>query len=81
MFMMPKIAFAVNFYDGARAQGTYFLTYTSFYTADEMTNKNGNAAIKDFGFFNIQELIRLCYYSTILSPPLLSLWARRIFAP
>ncbi len=62
--MMPKVAWAVNFYDGARAQGTYFLTYTSVYTADEMTDKNGNAAVKDFGYFNAQELLRLCYYSS-----------------
>jgi hypothetical protein len=62
--MLPKVALAVNFYDGARAQGTYFLTYSSVYTADEMTDKNGNASTKDFGFFNAQELLRLCYYSS-----------------
>jgi hypothetical protein len=64
MVMMPTVASAVNFYDGARAQGTYFLTYSSVYTADEMTDKNGNAGTKDFGFFNAQELLRLCYYSS-----------------
>lgn len=60
---MPKFAFAVNFYDGSRAQGTYFLTYSSVYKADEATDKNGNTSNRDYGFFNAQELLRLCYYS------------------
>jgi len=61
---MPEKGFAVNFYDGARAkQGTYFLTYTSVYAADETTDKNGDTHQKDFGLFNAQELIRFCYYS------------------
>jgi len=60
----PKVAFAVNFYDGARAkQGTYFLTYSSVYTADETTNQSGNINKKDFGLWSAQELLRLCYYS------------------
>jgi len=62
--MMPKVASAVNFYDGARAQGAYFLTYSSVYTADETTDKNGNTSKRDYGFFNAQELLRLCYYSS-----------------
>ena len=62
--MTPDAAFAVNFYDGARAQGTYFLTYSSVYTADEMTDKNGNTSKKDFGLLSAQELLRLCYYSS-----------------
>jgi hypothetical protein len=61
---MPDVAFAVNFYDGARAnQGTYFLTYSSVYTADETTNQSGNINKKDFGLWSAQELLRLCYYS------------------
>ncbi|MEN6422418.1 MAG: transporter [Smithella sp.] len=61
---MPNAVFAVNFYDGARAkQGTYFLTYSSVYIADETTGKNGDVNKKDFGLFNAQELLRLCYYS------------------
>ncbi|MDI6741767.1 MAG: transporter, partial [Smithella sp.] len=64
LFIEPDFAFAVNFYDGSRAkQGTYFLTYTSLYTADEITNKNGNVSRKDFGLFSAQEMLRLCYYS------------------
>jgi hypothetical protein len=60
----PKAALAVNFYDGSRAkQGTYFLTYTSIYTADEITNTSGDSSKKDFGLFNAQEMLRLCYYS------------------
>jgi hypothetical protein len=61
---MPGVALAVNFYDGARAkQGTYFLTYSSVYTADETTDKNGSPGKKDFGLTSAQELLRLCYYS------------------
>ena len=64
LFIAPEFAFAVNFYDGARAkQGTYFLTYTSFYTAEEITDNNGDISKRDFGLFNAQELLRLCYYS------------------
>lgn len=64
IFIAPKSAMAVNFYDGARAkQGTYFLTYTSVYAADETTDKEGNTTKKDFGLFSAQELIRFCYYS------------------
>lgn len=61
---MPKFALAVNFYDGSRAQGTYFLTYSSFYTADEATDKNGDTSNRNYGFFNAQELLRLSYYSS-----------------
>jgi hypothetical protein len=62
--MMPKVAFAVDFYDGARApQGNYFLTYSSVYTANEITDKNGNTSKSDFGLVNADELIRFCYYS------------------
>ncbi|MGB5219366.1 MAG: transporter [Smithella sp.] len=62
--IVPWSAYAVNFYDGARAkQGTYFLTYTSLYAADEITDKNGDAGKKDFGLWSAQELLRLCYYS------------------
>jgi len=63
LVLMPKVALAVNFYDGSRAQGTYFLTYSSVYKADEATDKNGNTSNRDYGFFNAQELLRLCYYS------------------
>ena len=39
----PDIAAAVNFYDGSRAKaGSYFLTYTSVYAADKITDKAGN---------------------------------------
>lgn len=62
--LLPRIAFAVNFYDGCRAkQGFYFLTYTYAYFADETTDKNGKAVSKDFGLFSAQEILRLCYYS------------------
>ncbi len=62
--MMPKVALAVNFYDGARAkQGTYFLTYSSVYVADETTDENGSTNKKDYGLISAQELLRFCYYS------------------
>lgn len=48
--MIPDIAGAVNFYDGARApDGLYFLTYSSVYTADKL--------------LKAEELLRFCYYS------------------
>jgi hypothetical protein len=64
LLIIPNVAFAVNFYDGSRAKGFYFLTYTSVYTADEVTNKNGNPSKKDYGLFSAQELLRFCYYSS-----------------
>ena len=64
LVISPRLALAVNFYDGARAkQGTYFLTYSSVYTADETTDKNGNTSKKDYGLLSAQELLRFCYYS------------------
>ncbi|HON59818.1 MAG TPA: transporter [Smithella sp.] len=60
----PPSGWAVNFYDGSRAkQGLYFLTYTSFYYADEFADRHGDPVKKDFGLFNAQEMLRLCYYS------------------
>ncbi len=60
----PDIAAAVNFYDGSRAKaGSYFLTYTSVYAADKITDKAGNTGTKNFGLSSTQELLRLCYYS------------------
>lgn len=62
--ILPNDAFAVNFYDGARAkQGTYFLTYSSVYAAGETTDKNGHVNNQDFGLLSAQEILRLCYYS------------------
>jgi hypothetical protein len=64
LVLIPRNAFAVNFYDGSRArQGLYFLTYTYAYYADETTDKSGKAVSKDFGLFSAQEILRLCYYS------------------
>lgn len=64
LVLIPRNAFAVNFYDGSRAkQGFYFLTYTYAYYADETTNKSGKSVSKDFGLFSAQEILRLCYYS------------------
>lgn len=55
---------AVNFYDGARAKkGLYFLTYTSVYFADDVTNHSGNTVNHDLGLFKAEELIRFCYYT------------------
>jgi len=74
LILKDQVALAVNFYDGARAKkGLYFLTYTSLYAADEITDKQGQAVKKDFGYLNIQETLRLCYYSpnfvvTVLMP-------------
>lgn len=64
MNMTATVAFAVNFYDGARApQGLYFLTYSSVYVADELTDAKGNTSKNTYGLFKAEELFRFCYYS------------------
>lgn len=69
-----NVAFAVNFYDGARApQGLYFLTYSSAYVADELTDAKGGTSKNNYGLFKAQEILRFCYYSpnfvaTVLAP-------------
>jgi len=64
LVMTSSSAFAVNFYDGARAKkGLYFLTYSSIYVADETTDARGDVKKKDYGLFKADELLRLCYYS------------------
>ncbi|MFH1397681.1 MAG: transporter [Candidatus Omnitrophota bacterium] len=60
----PAQGFAVNFYDGARApQGLYFLTYTSFYYADEATDSKAKTSKTDYEYAKFEELLRLCYYT------------------
>lgn len=64
LVIIPRLALAVNFYDGSRArQGLYFLTYTYAYFADDTTDKGGKSISKDLGLFSAQEILRLCYYS------------------
>jgi len=64
LVLRSNIAFAVNFFDGARApKALYFLTYTSVYTAEKMTDSGGNIKKSDFGLTKADELLRLCYYS------------------
>jgi len=47
LVQLPGEAEAVNFYDGARApKGLYLLTYTSLYTADDLTDSHGNKVKK-----------------------------------
>lgn len=55
-------AFAVNFYDGARAQGNYFLSYTSVYLADETTDSSGKKNKDNYNLTKAEELLRWCYY-------------------
>lgn len=55
-------AFAVNFYDGARAQGNYFLSYTSIYLADETTGSSGKKSIDHYNMTKAEELLRWCWY-------------------
>ncbi|MEN6621865.1 MAG: transporter [Smithella sp.] len=55
-------AFAVNFYDGARAQGNYFLSYTSVYLADETTDSSGKKNKDSYNLTKAEELLRWCYY-------------------
>jgi hypothetical protein len=63
LLMTSNKAFAVNFYDGARAKGSYFLTYTSVYLADETTNAKGNKSQDKYDLTKADELLRWCYYS------------------
>ena len=58
----PARSWAVNFYDGARAQGLYFLTYSSLYSADKTTDSRGHTSKKDYGYSKVEELLRICYY-------------------
>jgi len=64
LMMISGTAFAVDFYDGARAkQGLYFLTYSSVYVADEVTDSKGSTSKSDYGLVKAEELLRFCYYS------------------
>jgi hypothetical protein len=56
-------AFAVNFYDGARAKGNYFLSYTSVYLADETTNSKGKKSRDNYNLTKVEELLRWSYYT------------------
>ncbi len=63
-FIIPNISYAVNFYDGVRAaKGLYFLTYTSIYAADKLTDSKGHVKNSDYGLLKVEELLRFCYYS------------------
>ena len=62
--MASNTADAVNFYDGSRAaKGLYFLTYSTVYAADKVTDSKGRTAIKDYGLLKAEELLSFCYYS------------------
>lgn len=62
--VLPSPCLAVNFYDGVRApKGHYVLTYSSYYTADKLTNADGNVSNNDYNYRKNEEIIRYCYYS------------------
>ncbi|MFA5339779.1 MAG: transporter [Candidatus Omnitrophota bacterium] len=64
IIIIPNTAAAVNFYDGVRApKGLYFLTYSTVYAADKVTDSKGRTAIKDYDLLKVEELLRFCYYS------------------
>jgi hypothetical protein len=64
MNLTANVAFAVNFYDGARApKGLYFLTYSSVYVADELTDAKGSTSKSNYGYARAEEILRLCYYT------------------
>ncbi len=64
LLFTSHIAFAVNFYDGARApKALYFLTYSSVYVAEKTTDAKGDTKKSDYGLAKVDELLRLCYYS------------------
>ncbi|MEN6488961.1 MAG: transporter [Smithella sp.] len=56
-------AFAVNFYDGARAKGNYLLSYTSVYLADETTDSKGKKSRDNYNLTKVEELFRWSYYT------------------
>ncbi|MFA5100253.1 MAG: transporter [Candidatus Omnitrophota bacterium] len=62
--IIPQPCHAVNFYDGVRApKGLYGLTYSSYYTADKITNVDGHVSSSDYDYRKNEETVRLCYYS------------------
>ncbi len=64
LVLTSNVAFAVNFYDGARApKALYFLTYSSVYTAEKTTDSKGDTKRSDYGLTKVDELLRFCYYS------------------
>ena len=64
LVLTSNLAFAVNFYDGARApKALYFLTYSSVYLAEMTTDAKGDTKKSDYGLAKVDELLRLCYYS------------------
>ena len=60
--VLPASVLAVNFYDGTRTEGLYFLTYSSLYYADKTTDAQGKTSKKDYGYSKLEELFRVCYY-------------------
>jgi hypothetical protein len=55
--------FAVNFYDGARAHGNYFLSYASFYLADQTTDSNKKKNRNNYNINKAEEFLRRCWYN------------------
>lgn len=57
-------ASGVDVYDGVRAPGgLYFLSYSTYYTADVVTDSSGDTRINNFGYQGIHETLRLSWYS------------------
>jgi hypothetical protein len=64
LILTSHTAYAVNFYDGARApKALYFLTYTSVYAAEKTMDAKGDIKKSDYGLTKVDELLRLCYYA------------------
>ena len=64
VLLLTGAARAVDIYDGVRAaRGLYFLSYSSYYRADALTDASGRSAVDDFGYQSLAETLRLCWYS------------------
>lgn len=63
LILISNNSFAVNFYDGARAKGNYFLSYTSVYLADETSDNKGKKSKDNYSLTKAEELLRWCYYT------------------
>ncbi len=58
-------AFAINFFDGAKApDALYFITYSSFYHADTVTDSEGEKTRDKYGMRMAQEIFRLAWYNS-----------------
>jgi hypothetical protein len=67
MFLIVALAVttasAIHIYDGVRApEGLYFLSYSTVYMADDVTDGSGDVVESAFDYIGVQQLLRLSWY-------------------